>query len=106
MRRCFRALANPGVRMRPQAGSGLAAGGFGCEFGASSQTEFGEHVGEVGLDGAATDEKLFRDVVVREAFGDESDDLQLGGCEAIPADGGASPLAPSASWRIRQRRRG
>ena len=57
------------------------------ELGAGRDSELGEDVTEVHLDGAASDEHALGDLRVGEPGGDQADDTQLGGGEAVPARG-------------------
>jgi hypothetical protein len=63
------------------------------------EAEFGVDVGEVGLDRARLDEKPCGDVVVAQAFADQSRDVALGGGERGPVARGPFAFA-SATPRI------
>src|SRR5437762_1688105 len=78
--------------------NGLGSGtggppGFGGEFGAVGDPEFGVDVGQVGLDGAAAHEQACADVGVAQPFYGQPYDALLGWGEAGPAGGRTVPLA-------------
>lgn len=53
-------------------------------------------MGQVGLDGAPTDQQALADLRVRHALRDQLDNLELGGGKARPPAGGALALATGA----------
>jgi hypothetical protein len=75
-----------------------AAGRFGRQLGAGAEPELGEHMGEVVLHRAPTDEEPFADLGVGEAHGRELDDLEFGGVRLAQPDEGRlrSPRAREA----------
>jgi hypothetical protein len=62
------------------AGSQVAAGGLGDQFGAAVKAQLGVDAGEVLLDGVDADEQPFADRRVGVPVGDEPHNLALRGC--------------------------
>src|SRR5262245_48129497 len=75
---------------------GATGGGGGGELCSGGDAQLGEDVAQVRLHGALGDEQPADDLGVGEDVGDEPDDLQLGGGEAVPAVGRAFASSPSA----------
>ena len=66
---------------------------LGGKSGPTAHPELVVHVREVRLDGLGSHEQLLSDLLVGESFGDEADNLVLGGCEGLPSGGRSLALA-------------